>query len=103
MKRASASDVRERRDLVRWATGWEGAGGTNFGECNTIVVGAMVGCAAIRGNGSTHGGGFTLGSGTTLGGGRGGWPWTDKTGTGRGGDRNGSGVGGNRVVDRIHL
>ena len=100
LRRAAACDV-ARRDLVWWATGWEGSGGTNFGEGNTVGVGIMVGCAAMRGNGSTLGGGFTLGSGTTLGGGSGGWNWTGKTGTGRGKYGTGSGVGGDRIVDGI--
>ena len=55
-RHAAAWYVRTRRDLVRWATAWEVSGGTNFGEGNTIGVGAMVGCSAIRGNGSTLGG-----------------------------------------------
>ena len=44
----------------------------------------MVECSVVRGNGFTLGGGLTLVSGTTLGGGRGGFPWTGKTGTNRG-------------------
>ena len=101
--------VRSRQDLVRRATGWEGAGSTRLGECNTIRVGAMVVCAAIRGNGSNLGGGSTLGSGTklgsrtTLGGGNGSWYWTGKWWTGRGGTGTGSGVGGDRIVDGIQL
>ena len=63
----------------------------------------MVGCAAICGNGSALGGGFTLGSGTTFGGGSGGWIWTGKKVTGRGGDGTGLEVGGDRVVDVIQL
>ena len=109
LRHASAWAVRDRRDLVWWDTSWEVAGGTHFGEGNIARVGAMVGYAAIRGNWSTLGGGFTLGSGTTLksgttrGGGSGGWPWTGKTVTGRGGDGTESGVGGYRLVDGIQL
>ena len=55
-RHAAAWYVRTRRDLVWWATAWEVSGGTNFGEGNTIGFGAMVGCAAIRGNGSILGG-----------------------------------------------
>ena len=101
--------VRERRDLLWPATGWEGAVGTGFGEGNTIVFGAMVGCAAILVNGSTLGGGSTLGNFTKLGSvtiigyGRGSWSWTVKSGTGRGRTGTGSGVGGDRVVDVIQL
>ena len=101
--RAAEWSVRERRDLVWWATGWEGSGGTYFGEVNTVGVGAMVGCAARRGNWLTLGGGFTLGSGTTLVGVSGVWPWTGKIGTGRVGDGTGSVVVVDRVVDGIQL
>ena len=103
LRHAAAWDVRARRDIVRWATGWEGSGSKNVGEGNTVGVGAMVECVAMRGNGSTLGGGLTLGSGTTFGGDSKGGLWTGKTGTGRGGDGNRSGVGGDRVVDRIQL
>ena len=103
LRRADEWALRARRDLVCWATGWEGVGGTNFGEGNTIGIEEMVGCAA----GSILGGGFTLGSGTTLvngttlvGGSRG-WPWIGKTWTGRVRDETGSGVGAKRVVDGI--
>ena len=98
LQRAAAWTVRARQDLVWWATGWEGAGGTHFGEGNTVGVRVMVGSAAKCGNGSSLGGGFTfvsgttLGSGTTFRGGSGGWIWTGKTGTGRGEDGTGSGV-----------
>ena len=68
LRRVAEWAVRARRDLVRWATGWEGVGGTNYVEGNTIRTGSKVGCAAE----SILGGGFTLGSGTTLGGGCGG-------------------------------
>ena len=63
LRRADAWTVRERRDLVRWATGLEGVGGTNFWEGNNFDIGAM-GAA-----GSILRGGFALGSETTLGGG----------------------------------
>ena len=108
-RRAAEWGVSERLDLVWWATVWEGEGGTYFGGGNTVGVGAMMVCAAIRGNGFTLGGGFTIGigttlvSGTTLVGGIGGWPCTGKMGTGRGGDGTGSVVGGDRFVYGIQL
>ena len=97
--------MRENRDLVWQDTGWEGVGGTNCGEGSTIEIGAMVGCAAgsILGGGFTLGSGNTLGSGTTIGGGRGRWPCTGRMGRRRGRDGNVSGVGGDRVLDKIQL
>ena len=45
MRRVAAWDVGARRDLVRWATGWERAGGTNFGDVNTVGVGSILVCS----------------------------------------------------------
>ena len=103
MRHEAVWDVRERRYIVRWATGCEGVGGTNFGEGNIVGIGAMGAAGYILGYGSTLGSGNTLGSGTNLGGGSGGWTWTGKMGTGRGKYGTGSGVGGDRVVNGIQL
>ena len=58
----------------------------------------MGAAGSILGGGSTLVSGTTLVIGTNVGGGSRGWPWTGKTGTGRGKDGTGSGVGGDRVM-----
>ena len=109
LRLAGEWSVRERRGLMRCATGWEIVEGTGVGG------GAGVGRVAGRDSGSTLGSGATLESGstngsavtlcgvTTLGVGRGSWYWTVKASMRQDGEGGQLGVGGVRVVDVFQL